>query len=222
MDDIDPAGIRLLSESRRSLKSLTGFKKSSRLPGKGETISESYLADVAQADLDSDLDKTFAALRSKFGLKRKEMRTMGPVDGLGAITTPVFTYEVAVEAIADQPHQVLWRRAITAITEAEAVTSDPFAVVFGDDFNTLEINSAISIDVESVIDRVEDADAEGVSVEYDRDATWCRIELSQQKTTIEVHEDSIRVSSRVETSPEKLIDSLFSIHRQFLSEKSPS
>jgi len=219
MDAIDQSDIRLISEQRRSLKSLTGFKKHHRLPDKGSTISESFLADVAQLDLDDDLDKTFASLRSKFGLKRKELETSGPIECVGAITTPVFTYEVSVETMEDEPHQVLWRRAISAIKEADSVTSEPFDIVFGTDFNMLEIMLTEALDVESVIDRVEDADCDNVRIDYEKDVTWCKIRFTDRKTTVEVNENAIRVRSEIETTPNELIESFFSAHEQFLVEE---
>ena len=217
MDAINQSEIRLISEQRRPLKELTGFKKHHRLPDKGSTVSDPFLADLAQLDLDADLDKTFAALRKQFGLKRKELETSGPVDGVGAITTPAFTYEVSVETLENEPKQVLWRRAISAIKEADAVTSEPFDEVFGANFDTLEIATNEPIDVEAVIDRVEDADADNISVEYEKDVTWCQIRFSDRRTVVAVTADSIRVSSEVETTPHDLIESFFSAHQQFLT-----
>lgn len=218
MDAINESDIRLLSEKRKPIKSLSGFKKYHRLPGKGDTMSESMLADLAQLDLDEDLDKTFSALRKKFGLKRKELETSGPTDGVGAITTPAFTYEVSVEAMEGESQHIIWRRAISAIKTADAVTSEPFDVVFGTDFNKLEILVNEAIDVESVIDRVEDADHDNVKVDYEKDVTWCKISFTDQNTMIEVTEEAIRVSSQVETSPNELIESFFFAHQQFLAE----
>lgn len=216
MDAINESDIRLLSENRLSLKSLAGFKKHHRMPDKGSTVSDSFLADIAQLDLDADLDKTFQALRKKFGLKRKDMATSGPIDGVGAITTPSFTYEVSVETMEDEPQKILWRRAISAITAADAVTSEPFEVVFGTDFNMLEIVLNKAIDVEAVIDRVEDADCDNVEVDYEKDVTWCRIRFTDRKTIVRVEENSIRVRSEIETTPNDLIESFFSAHQQFL------
>ena len=216
MDAINQSDIRLLSEKRVPLKSLTGFKKHHRLPDKGSTVSDPFLADLAKLDLDADLDKTFSALRKKFGLKRKEMETSGPGDGVGAITTPGFTYEVSVQTMEDEPQSVLWRRAISAIKEADAVTSEPFDVVFGADFDMLEILLNEAIDVESVIDRVEDADSDNIKIDYEKDVTWCKIRFSDQKTIVEVNENSIRVRSEVETTPHELIESFFAAHQEFL------
>ena len=147
---INESEIRLLCERKVAIKTLSGFRKQFRMPNKGDTISEKFLADLAESDLNEDLDKTYSKLRSGFGLKRKELAATEPIGNFGEVATSNFTYEVSVSPIEGEPANVLWRRAISRITNAESVTCPEFEQTFGKQFNILELALETPIDVEDV------------------------------------------------------------------------
>lgn len=212
---INESEIRLLSERKVSVKTLGGFRKHFRMPDKGNTVSDDFLADLAEGDLNADLDTTFAKLKSEFGLKRKELNATDPIGNFGEVTTPGFTYEVSVSTIEGESVNVLWRRAISKISEAETVTCPAFETTFGKQFNILELTLQEPIDVEDVIDQVEDCDDDSVKVDYEKDASWCRIEFRGRKESIHVQADRIRVSHGGEVSPSQLIETFLSAHARF-------
>ena len=196
------------------VKSLGGYKKHLRLNNK-ESISDKFLAELASSDLNDELDTAFAKLKSGFGFKRKELTATDPLENCGEVATPGFTYEVSVSTIEDEPANVLWRRAISRISDAETVTSPEFEKTFGNQFNILELALNEPVDVESVIDEVEDCDDPTVKVEYEKDASWCRIEFRGRKESIHVEADLIRVHSAADISPTDLIDTFLVAHEQF-------
>jgi len=210
---INESEIRLLNERKMPIKSLSGYQKHHRI-GK-EAISEKFLADLAASDLNDELDTAFAKLKSGFGFKRKELTASDPVENFGEVATPGFTYEVSVSTIEDEPANVLWRKAISRISAAETVTCPEFEATFGTQFNILELVLDEPVDVESVIDEVEDCEDDTVSVDYEKDASWCRIEFRGRKESIRVESDRIRVKSGGEISPAELIETFLVAHAQF-------
>lgn len=217
---IDESEIRLLSEHKRALKSLSGFRKHHRIPEKGNVVSDEFLSSIAMEDLNEDLDSTFSKLRSEFGFKRKQLKAIEPIDNFGEIETPGFTYEVSVATIEGEGNNVLWRRAISRIEEADSVSGSEFNKVFGQQFNSLEISLKNPICVEDVIDEVEDCEDPSVKVDYEKDASWCRIEFRGRHQSIHVEAEKIRVNSAVEVSPANLIDTFLTAHAQFFNSES--
>ena len=214
---INESEIRLLNERKIGVKSLSGFRKHLRLPNKGDTLSDKFIADLAEADLNEDLDEAFSKLRSGFGFKRKELTATDPMGNFGEVATPGFTYEVSVSPIEGESANVLWRRAISRIANAESVTCPEFEQTFGKQFNILEVVLEKPIDVEDVIDEVEDCDDPDVKVDYEKDASWCNITFRGRKESIHVQADKIRVSSGAEIPPSDLIEIFLSAHAQFFN-----
>lgn len=212
---INESEIRLLSEKKQPLKSLSGFRKHHRTPEKGTVVSDDFLSSIAVDDLNDDLDKTFSRLRTEFGFKRKQLKAIEPIGTFGEIATPGFTYEVSVATIEGESNNVLWRRAISRIENADSVSGSEFEKVFGQLFNSLEISLKEPVSVEDIIDEVEDCDDESVEVDYEKDASWCRIEFRGRRETIHVEADKIRVSSAGDVSPADLIETFLSAHAQF-------
>ena len=217
---INESEIRLLSERKVGVKTLSGYRKHIRQPDKGSTLSDEFLADLAEGDLNEDLDNAFAKLRSEFGLKRKQLAATDPIGNFGEVSTPGFTYEVSVSTIEGESTNILWRRAISKISEADSVTSSAFENTFGKQFNILELALREPIDVEDVIDQVEDCDDDSVRVDYEKDASWCRIDFRGRKESIHVEADRIRVNSGSEVSPSELIDTFLSAHARFFNASS--
>lgn len=216
---INESEIRLLNERKIGVKTLNGFRKHLRLPNKGDTLSEKFIADLAESDLNEDLDEAFSKLRSGFGLKRKELTATEPMGNFGEVATPGFTYEVSVSPIEGESANVLWRRAISRIANAESVTCPEFEKTFGKQFNILEVVLEEPIEVEDVIDEVEDCDDPDVKVDYEKDASWCNITFRGRKESIYVQADKIRVSSGAEIAPSDLIEIFLSAHAQFFNAK---
>lgn len=214
---INESEIRLLNERKIPVKDLSGFRKHHRAPTK-EAASESWLAELAMEDLVSDLEETYSKLRSGFGFKRKQLTAADPTENVGEVATPGFTYEVSISPIEDQPKLALWRRAISRISDADTVTSAEFEETFGNLFNILELALEKPVDVEDVIDEVEDCDDPNVSVDYEKDATWCRIDFRGRNESVHVEAERIQVRSSGDIPPSQLIEAFLSAHAQFFRE----
>lgn len=120
------SNVCLLQETTQPFKQLNGFQKHYRVPHTGSSSDIQFLARIATADLDAELQETFAKLRSGFGFKRKELTVSGPDEGGGMILTPYFTYELNVSLLDEDPSQVVWRSAVANILEPEQIFTDSF------------------------------------------------------------------------------------------------
>lgn len=209
--------VRLLQETIQSFKQLNGFQKHHRVPQTGSATDTQFLSEITAADLDADLQKTFSDLRSGFGFKRKELTVSGPADGGGMIVTPYFTYELNVFLLEEDPSQVAWRSAISNIQLPEQIFAAPFQRTFANRFFILEVSTSAPLDIEAIVDHVEDAELDSVSVNYDKDVTWCEIFVTKVQASVKVRDNSIRITSLDEVSPRQLLDKFLEIQQQFLA-----
>ena len=205
--------VKLLSETCQPIRELAGYRKRSW----GDAIpNPNQLARLASVELESDIDTRFRALRARFGLKRRDLTVDGPVDGAGTISTPAFRYHVNVELDPDDSSQVVWRRAIADVVDAESVFSTSFQGVFNDEFRVLEIQLQGTLDVEEIIDRVEEAREDRIRVDYDRHANWCEITTEVVDLVVHVQKRMIRVISTKGITPRNLVTQYYEIQKQFI------
>ena len=198
------------------VKELKGISKAVGASASKGPVSQKYLNDLAQAELDADLDVTFAKLKSSFKFKRKEIAADGPVDGMGVITTPHFFYEVTVAPMEDTPRNVVIRRSVRGIASADVITGQEFFAAFGTRFNQLEVACEKPLDLESIIDQIEDADSSDVDLDYDKDITYCTISLNSMRTSIAVQPNLIHVKGPGDVTPADLVHSFFEMQNCFM------
>jgi len=208
---------RLIAERSESIKELSSFAKHHRVPTQCSDSDQRFIADLAEPQLDEDLQTVFSSLRKSYGLKRKEISVDGPNDGGGVIRTPFFNYEIQVLQNQDYPGKVVWRRMISEITEPARVFAGPFEEVFENQFTVLEVLMTNPLDLEAIVDHIEDAEIETVKVDYDKDLTWCKIAFTDSTSEAMIRNESIRVINRREVSPQDLMESFLKIQHELLS-----
>ena len=208
--------ISFVTEQQKPVKELKGISKTAGASASKGPITPKYLGELAQAELDADLDETFAKLKSSFKFKRKEINADGPADGMGVITTPGFFYEVSVHPQEDTFRNIVIRRSIREIKDADVITGAAFFEVFGTKFNQLEVASEKGLELETIIDQIEDADADDVELDYDREITYCNIGLKTMRTTIVVKPNLITVKGPLDVTPAELIESFFEMQNCFM------
>jgi len=207
----------LLSEQIVPVKQLSGFRKHHRIPPSVTENDLAFFGELAQGELDEEMDHVFSELRSTFGLKRKELSVFGPEEGRGTITTPAFTYEICVMGYPPDPSKIVLRRSITQIESPGDVFSDAFESVFHNQFRILEIVTREPLDIESIVDHIEDAELDSVSVDYDKRVTWCKIQVEDSVVSIAIDANTIRVTSEKELAPRALLESFLDIQKKFIA-----
>ncbi len=208
--------ISFVAEQQIPVKELKGISKAAGSTASKGPVSQKYLNDLAQAELDADLDATFAKLKSSFKFKRKEISADGPVDGMGVITTPHFFYEVTVAPMEESHRNVIIRRSVRNIASAEVITGPEFFEAFGTRFNKLEVACEKPLDLETIIDQIEDADSDDIDLDYDKDITYCTIGMDSMRTTISVRPNLIHVKGPLDATPADLVHSFFEMQSCFM------
>lgn len=208
--------ISFVAEQQIPVKELKGISKAAGSSASKGSVSQKYLNDLAQAELDADLDATFAKLKSSFKFKRKEISADGPADGMGVITTPHFFYEVTVVPMEDSHRNVVIRRSVRNITSADVITGEEFFEAFGTRFNQLEVACEKPLDLEMIIDQIEDADSDDVDLDYDKGITFCTIGLKSMRTSIAVQPNLIHVKGPLDVTPADLVHSFFEMQNCFM------
>ncbi len=211
------AATRLLNEHTQALKQLKGFQKHYRIPQTASRGDSQFLAEFTESELDADLQEKFSALRSAFNLKRKQISVSGPSEGGGMIETPYFNYEITIAFLENDPSKVVWRRSISGIREPNQISSPEFVQVFGKQFSILEISITNGLDLEAIVDHIEDAESDTVTVDYDKDVTWCEIQVTESDASVRLDSDSVRVVSRAEVTPHELLAAFVTVQQQFIN-----
>jgi len=208
--------ISFVAQQQIPVKELKGISKAAGSSASKGAVSQKYLNELAQAELDADLETTFAKLKSSFSFKRKEISADGPADGMGVITTPHFFYEVTVTPMEDSHRNVIIRRSVRNITSADVITGAEFFEAFGTRFNQLEVACDKALDLESIIDQIEEADSSDIELDYDKDITCCTIGLNSMRTTITVRPNLIDVKGPLDVTPADLVHSFFEMQDCFM------
>lgn len=208
--------LKFLEQRSELIKQLPGFQKHFRVPTSASDSDQKFIAKLAEPLLDTDLQETFSKLRKSFGLKRKEISVDGPFEGSGIVATPFFKYEIRAKIDSETPSRVTFTRSVSEITEFARIITGPFDDVFGQRFSTLIVDVEPELDLESIVDAIEDEEPAGVSVDYDKDLTWCEIQLLESTATVVVEPNAISVQSVRETTPKQLLERFTEIQRQFI------
>ena len=203
--------VKLLSEKSQLVKELTGFSKK-----QSQSMTSSRQVElVTLLDIEADLDARFNALRNEFGFKRRELSVAGPVECAGTISTPAFRYHITVDLDENDSNRVVWRRMISDVVDAPAVFGSEFQTVFGDEFRVLEIQLESALEIETIIDRVEEASDERIQIDYDRNATWCEIKTLAVACVVRIEDETIRVISSKGIAPRDLVSQFYEVQKQF-------
>ena len=209
--------VRLVSEQTTPIKQLDGFQKHHRVPTASNPGDQRFVCELAEPQIDSDMQDVFSALRKSYGLKRKEISVDGPTDGGGIVTTPFFCYQIQAAQDHEEPSKIIWSRWITEITEPARVFAGPFDEVFGQQFSVLEILTRQPLDLEAIVDHIEDLESDDVDVDYDKDLTWCELNVLSSTTNVRLSDSCIRVISKAEVTPQELLEAFLDIQKRFIA-----
>ena len=200
---LDPARLKRIAfrtETRGRVKDLTGFRKTYRTPDNTGPSTRKFIAKCATDDVRQDVDTVFEVVREKFGYKRRDVDGTTGSDGYGHLRTPDFEYTVSVAQDPTSPTDVLWRREVGQLTDVTVVRGAAFEAAFGKLFDQLAFEFAVPVDVGELVDRLEDAPADGVKVSVDADGAACEITLKGFAGSVRVERTSLTIRGRSGTS----------------------
>jgi hypothetical protein len=215
------ADVTFVISASEKIRNLSGWKKGLQVPDQFNNATNQFVASLAKVELKKDLDMVFGKLKEAFKFTRRDLDAAETLDGTGTITTPFFAYSVTVELDSKDLERVVWTRSVAAIRNPAQVSSKAFANVFDGIFNRLEFSLPSDLKVVDFIDAVEAAEAPGMEIRYDRECTYCELQLPNCDGTISVSPSSLSI---VHARPEKvksLIDSFENVIRLIGGQSTP-
>ncbi|GMW03140.1 MAG: hypothetical protein AMXMBFR84_42750 [Candidatus Hydrogenedentota bacterium] len=203
-----------------SIVHLSGFnkKKGHFIPDSDSESAQSFVARIAQEELEQDLEDKYASIKEAFGLKRRDIRTDGPEEGSGSIITPDFNYVVTVQINPDDTSEALWYREIESIRTPDAVLSPEFERAFGDIFTVLEFVSDTLFDIADIVDQIEDLNDGRLTVDTDKDCSFCTLQVDGLDVTIRITANSFQIEQGSGRSTKDLIEGFFDAQKVLVNE----
>ncbi|MCS6866136.1 MAG: caspase family protein [Gemmataceae bacterium] len=204
----------LRAESHGRVKELAGFRKTHTLPERANEWARKFVHRIGAADIQADVDATFARLREAFGYRRKELDVSTDRAGVGFIRTPDFEYTVSLDLNPEQPSAVIWRRELARMASLELFHSPPFRTVFGSLFDQLVFEFAVPVDVAEWVDRIEEQPLAGVNVRVASDAGTAIITLAGFRGQLHLTRHAVTIHGRA-GDPASLLEQFLVFLRKF-------
>ncbi|HQX49251.1 MAG TPA: hypothetical protein PLY87_15325 [Planctomycetaceae bacterium] len=203
--------IILVRQQSGRIKDLKGFRKGHQIPAEVSDHTQAFIGRIAEQDLRQDLDERFDEFRRLLKFRRVEISVTDPLSGTGLISTPWFDYQVSVLHDPNDAAAVLWRRQLSEFRQIDKLDSDEVKSVFGTTFDTVELMPPASIDVPAMIDQIEEEADARISLDYDRQTTWCAVTIQGIAGQMQFTSDRISLFIHQAQPPAKLLDAFFKI-----------
>lgn len=204
----------LRGETRGRVKSLGGYRKFHRLPDRINEGSRRFVAELAAADVQADVDQFYAAIRELLGYKRRDVE--GSADrGSGFVRTPDFEYSVSVHLDDEDPTAIVWRREVGGIRNPEVVLGGPFQQVFGEQFDTLVFEFTRPFDLEAWVDRIEEEVPPGVKLRCAPDCSSCDVTVAGFVGIVRLLRDRVEVHGQKTPTSRGLVEAFLQFQDRF-------
>ncbi len=175
------------------LKQLPGFQKQHSIPQKIGYHEQEFLHQLASPLIDQELDQIHKDLRQHFQFRRRELQFHHSLDGLGEIQTPLFHFHIEVDFDPIDPSLSLWQYRLTEIQSPDFLAHAKFSQVFANRFTELMVARQGSVDIELLIDTIEDQSIAGLELDYDKEATWCKIQLAGCRSALTIRDNCLLI-----------------------------
>jgi hypothetical protein len=166
------------SEARVRVKDLGGYRKTHTVPDRVNAATTRFAAEVAEGQVNADLEAVYATVRQHLGYTRRQVATTPATDGIGSIRTPDFEYTSGVALAADDPSRVVWRREVVPLKGLDLIDRTEFQAAFGQTIQGATFEYAGAVDVEGLVDAIEASRPPGVTVRCGSDGSWCEVLLA--------------------------------------------
>ncbi len=215
-DETSFTGLRLACSQQSRVRDLSGFRRTHQVPTEVNDHTNSFIRKIAVPELNEDIERWFADFRKHLKFRRLDMQTTDPHDGSAQISTPWFDYQIAVSLVDDDPAQVVWKRSLSSFRQPQKLLSPATDMLFGTLFNIVEMEPFPDLNLPQFIDDVEQLETSGISLDYDRNATWCHISLPGIAGQMRLSADEMSLVLAQPARPASLLES-FAKFQQILS-----
>jgi hypothetical protein len=218
VSDITFTNVTLLSEEDGEVKSLPGFQKGyHKVPTNQFSAANSFVKTCGSKLIEDEIQGLADEVRSKLNYKRKQME-VGASDGSGTIVTPDFTYSMEIFQSDTVPGNYILLRKLEGFRNSNAILAGEFNFIFSNHFEKLQFDLPNTVRIEELIDKIENLEDDKIEVQYSHgDMSTCRVSIKGLSNDIVVTSDSISITSKVKTSPMKLISIYKETHKALLA-----
>lgn len=196
--------ITLYGLQRSMVKRLSGFEKGHTTPQRVDDYHNAWIAKIADAELQQDLNAMTSLLRKELKYKRKDL-VAGLEGNTACIDTPAFTYHLSVQLDPESPAHVHWARAITKITKTDIILNPSFSNLLGDYYQQTQFHTPSPVSIETLIDTLEENDVE---LEYPHDAATCTLPVPEIQGHILLHPNGFTIQYPNPQAPHTLLQDL--------------
>lgn len=200
--------VKIFQQKWQPLKQLAGYRKGSKLPDSVSASANKFVASMAEDELNTDMQETLDLLRANFKFKRRELEIDGPSEGAGSIATPFFTYQISIELDPERITHARWTCELNQIHDPQKLMTDSFDECFGAANWILEMPVKDPMDIGDVIDNIEDAENDAIDINYDKDATWCDVNIQGVLGTLRVTPSAFVLSPPSSIKPRQIFETL--------------
>ena len=152
------------------IRRLSGFRKGHHVPEDHSDAANAFVRKAGQEVVKLQAETLYAALRSVFSYKRKQLEYVCE-DGVAAIKTPEFDVNLSIGQDENQAADYALRTEITAFRKPEIVFESAFCSLFNPYCDRMVVEFEKAVDLECKIDAIEDKDSLRPFLEYEPDCS---------------------------------------------------
>jgi len=208
--------LTLVRTRRTRVRDLKGFKRSHQVPTEHNDHTAAFVARIAAEDISGDLDERFAEFRRHMGFRRVDLNVSDPDSGVGTIQTPWFEYRIIATLSSDDVTEVEWRWQLSEFSEPDRLNDQGVAQAFSGFFDTVEFHPSEPLDIADIIDQIEATSQTGITLDYDRHATWCSIIIKGLGATLTMVSDRLSLLVHQPPAPGQLVEAFLKAQQQFV------
>lgn len=164
-----------------SVRQLSGFKKTHRVPDQINSATKGFVIDVGEDDIKQLRDELYDALHGTLGIKYSAMKVQDSKDGF-RIISPGFDVQADLGQSPDDPGKYEIRISVDDFREPAVLRTGEFAEVFDGHIDQIEVSFNRKEDLDQIVKRLE-------SSKFAQAFTYRR----GQEITLEIEELSLRV-----------------------------
>lgn len=195
MKQLIPVSWQSLSAVACSSERVTRLKLPSGV-SRSQLRADKVLSEIVQPELEAELERVHARVRTDFGYKRRDLSVEHEELGRVRLVTPDFEYRISVELDAEDLSQAVWRREVLVSGDSAFVNDGRLASVFGEELDSVEYRFAQPLPIDDVVDKIEEREEGGVSVDYDSRCTWCEVSIDGLPATVRLQDRHLVVRPR--------------------------
>lgn len=189
---------------RRSVESLSGFRKSHHVPSVVNPKTESFIARIGNKEVKEEAERFFQDIRKAFHYKQTDLE-LKTEDGMASIICKDFDLDVRITLNPKNPSEYLLKFELSNIRSPEIVKTFEFNEVFAKTFTSIVFDFDRAISIETIIDTIEKLDNPQIKIDYPSDHSYCIITLDKFDGRISLNPHGFKLEYDTRRTPSQLI-----------------